>query len=325
MPTPKPTYVDLDGETVYRPPYKQSGIHMTAWPLKASRAALQVVCDKAFNQPSGGAVEYRPMLSTVLLAFANIPKVSSLDARDQNRGYVDEVDICFWMLVGAYKEKNGKKELDHLVWYIPYIWVTNGYTMATGREVYGYPKAFGWANQPLHAHDQGPFWADALVIPTFTPETPVSRQRILDVTRAPEHFDTLTEWAEHEKTEAFLAIAKLLADVGEADCDWALLVNLAKDLLGLHVPSVFLKQFRDATSSTAACYQAIIESNFTIKGFRGAGLLPEGWSVDIRSYASHQIAENLGLGPGPYAVDRGFWIDMDFSADLGKEVWRAPG
>ncbi len=321
----KPTYVDLDGETVYRPPYEQAGTHLTAWPLKADRNALQAICDKAFNQPSGGAVEYRPVLSTVLLVFANIEKVTSLDSRDKSRGWVDEVDICFWMLVGAYKEKNGKKELDHLVWYIPYIWVTNGYTMATGREVFGYPKAFGWANLPLHARDQGPFWADALVIPQFTADTPVTRQRIVEVTREPEHFGSLTEWAEHEKTEAFLAIAKILADVGEADCDWPLLLSIAKDLLGFHIPSVFLKQFRDATSSTAACYQAIIETNFTINGFRGAGLLPEGWSVDVRSYASHQIVKTLGLGPGPYQVDRGFWVNLDFAADLGKEVWRAPG
>jgi len=60
---------------------------------------------------------------------------------------------------------NGKEVLDHVAFYIPYIWVTNAYTMATGRESFRYPKSFGWAEMATSPTSPGPLWADGLVLP----------------------------------------------------------------------------------------------------------------------------------------------------------------
>src|ERR1700752_5191989 len=119
----KPTYVDRNGDIVYRPPYMESRSRLGVWPLASDGAALQRVLDVALNQPSGGAVTYRPLLPAVLLVLANIDQVSSLDARDRECGWVPEQDVCFWILAGAYKNVGGKEELDPLAFYIPYIWV----------------------------------------------------------------------------------------------------------------------------------------------------------------------------------------------------------
>jgi hypothetical protein len=87
---------------------------------------------------------------------------------------------------------------------------------------------------------------------------------------------------------------------------------------------VFLKQFRDAVQPTRACYQAIIEANATITDFRGAGLLPRNWTLQLHQYASHRIVDTLALNPAPHTVHNGFWVDFSFSMDLGQEIWRAP-
>jgi hypothetical protein len=320
----KPEYVDRDGETVYRPPYLQKDTFLTGWLLKSSKPALQKLLDHDLNNPAGGAVDYRPLTSAVLMSLANIQEVSSLDPRDRKKGWIDEVDICFWVLAGAFKEERGRKELDHLVWYVPYIWVTNGYTMATGREAFGYPKAYGWANLPRNPQDPGPLWADGLVIPHFSPRTEVTRQRIFTISRDPDDSESLVEWAAASKVDAFRGIAKLFHDFGDIECDLDFIFNTFKDLLGGHLPMVFLKQFRDAVQPTRACYQAIIEANATITDFRGAGLLPRNWTLQLHQYASHRIIDTLALNPAPHTVNNGFWVDFSFSMDLGQEIWRAP-
>jgi len=320
-------YVDRDNETVYRPPYLQANTFLTSWILPSPKSAQQAILDAHLNACSGGQpYEYRALISKAMLVFANISQVSSLDPRDQERGWIPEIDICTWLLAGAYKMVNGKRELDHLVWYVPYIWVNNAYTMATGREAFGYPKALGFAQLPKDPNDPGPLWADALVLPTFTPTTEVVRKRIFDLARdtsvkvesAPKVFGA------DGKRDAFFEIAKKLHEVGEADCDWELFVKSFEELLGEHLPMVFLKQFRDATDPKAACYQAIVEANATITDFKGAGFLLPGWDLKMNSYASVDIPGHLGFAP-QQRIDLGFYVYFSFSMDLGTEVWRYGG
>jgi len=35
------------------------------------------------------------------------------------------------------------------------------------------------------------------------------------------------------------------------------------------------------------------------------------------------MAQELGIPAGPQAVGQGFWVEFDFTMDLGKEIWRA--
>src|SRR5262249_14304829 len=136
--------------------------------------------DQALNGPAGGAVDYRAITGHAVLSFADIRSISSLDPADVHLGHSDEVDVVFWIPAAAYVEGI----LDHLVFFCPYIWVTNPYAMATGREVYGYPKSLGWAQLPHDANDPGPLWAETMVIPQYTPGTTLQRRRIFTLSRA---------------------------------------------------------------------------------------------------------------------------------------------
>jgi len=255
--------------------------------------------------------------------LADIGKVSCSGA-GAPQGWIPEVDVCTWLLCGAYKLVNGRRELDHLAWYVPYIWVTTADTMATGREVFGYPKAIGWAQLPDDPDDRGPLWADGLVLPTFGPDTEVVQKRLFELVRREPSQDPSPpqKFAASQQREAFEAIARKLHAAGEAECDWSFFVSSFENLLGLHLPMVFLKQFRDVTDPTAACYQAIIEANATVNGFSGAGFLPGGWDLHFYSYASVDLPGKLGFAPRQ-RVDLGFYVYFSFSMDLGKEVWRA--
>jgi len=321
------TYINRDNEIVYPPPYEQADTFLTAWVLPSPKEKQQAVLNAHLNACSGGSpFEYRPLLSHALLVLADIRRVTSLDPGAAQKGWIPEVDICTWLLCGAFKLVDGKRKLDHLVWYIPYIWVTTADTMATGREAFGYPKAIGWAQLPEGPNDPGPLWADGLVLPTFSPETEVVQKRLFDLVRgagctseaAPQTFG-----AGH-KREAFEAIAKKLHEVGQADCDFNFFVQSFAELLGGHIPMVFLKQFRDVTDPSAACYQAIVEANATVNGFSGAGFLPGGWDLQMYSYASVDMPAYLGFEP-KQRIDLGFYVNFSFSMDLGKEVWRAGG
>jgi len=85
----------------------------------------------------------------------------------------------------------------------------------------------------------------------------------------------------------------------------------------------FLRQFRDVAEPDRACYQAIIEAACDLTAWRGGGFLEE-HVLTIRDCASHPLARDLGLAPGPIETGFGFWADFDFDIGAGKELWRAP-
>lgn len=91
--------------------------------------------------------------------------------------------------------------------------------------------------------------------------------------------------------------------------------------------AAFLKQFRDATCPTKACYQAVIEAPISVDfaGARYEVLDPTGFGVTIHDYASQPIASDLGVAAGvELRPDRAFHASFNFDIELGLEVWRAP-
>jgi hypothetical protein len=321
------TYIVRDNEIVYPPPFEQADTCLTAWVVPSPKEKQRAILDAQLNTCSGGdPYEYRPLLSSALLVLANIEKVTSLDPSAAQLGWIPEVDVCTWILCGAYKLVNGKRKLDHLVWYLPYIWVNNADTMANGREVFGYPKALCWAKVPVTPNDSGPFWADALVIPEGPEPQEVVRKRILELTPAPAPNDVPPpqRFDASQKAEAFREIARRLHTTGQADCDLNFFFQTFLELLGGHVPMVFLKQFRSATSSNGACYQAIVEANASINGFKGAGISLSPWQLELPQYASVDVAGNLLTTPIP-RIEWSFNIQFSFSMDLGKVVWSFGG
>lgn len=311
-------YVERDDEIVYRAPYLQKDVFLSSFIVGSPRDKQQAILDQQLNNLTGGTpYRYRAVLDNVALVLADIGQVRSLDPRDSQRGWVAEVDVCWWILAAA--EKDGK--VDHLVWFIPYIWVDNPYTMATGRETFGFPKSFSWSRIPKNPSDlSDPFYCDALVLPTFTPETQVSRQRILELTLGPH--DPVTEMRA-QMIDGIKAFEAVLEHVFKHTISDAILAaKMIAEALSGKMPVVYLKQFRDVIQPDAACYQAILESNTTVHGFHGAGLLPFGFNLRTFPMASVDVAGHLGLD-NTTEVEIAMWAKLDFSVDLARQIWRA--
>lgn len=325
-------YVERGGEQTYAAPFRQSGTKLRAWPLAADPVALQTVVDKYLVAPTGGALSYRAMFPAVLLAHAPIASTRSLTPPDSGYGWTSETDLAFWMLVGRGHMEGSRWVLDGLSWFLPYVFVNVPQTMATGREVYGYPKEV--ARMQTGADTGDPTLvvrAETTVLPVYSPSTALVEKPVLEIRVAASESSPLRVLG--EAREALRGVGHALEHLGleairHPDLDVDVAAVLTQDLLRLEVPMVFLKQFRDVVEPTAACYQAILESPARVEG------LPIGWplfdpaTITIWDYASHPIATELGLGTPTdgklvLTAPLGLEVHFDFVVELAKEMWRA--
>jgi hypothetical protein len=101
---------------------------------------------------------------------------------------------------------------------------------------------------------------------------------------------------------------------------------LVMDLM-MNPTLVFLKQFRDATCPSKACYQSVLEAPISLQlGDASYAVLDQTeFSVTVQNWASHPVATDLGL-PASRALTplRAFEARLGFDVQTGIEVWRAP-
>lgn len=315
-------YIPRGGEQAFAPPFAQTGTKLQGWLLPADLGAQQAMVDRYLNAPmaSESGFSYRAVLPAVLFAIAPIAATRSLTEPDASYGYTPETDVAFWSLVARGHEEGGRFVLDRLLWFLPYVFVDVPMTMATGREVYGYPKELAYLTWPDGDDDPLVLRAETMVLPVYSPETKLVRAPILEVRRTSAEPGLLERLG-----AAFGSLAGALAHLG-VRADLQILEALEHSLVKLEIPMVFLKQFRDVVDPRAACYQAIIESPARVAS------LPIGWptlhevAITIHDYASHPIATELGLGTPSggsltVTVPVGVEVHFDFVVELGQQMW----
>ena len=62
-----PNYVDRGGRQVLRPPIACKNVGVHGFMFEADLAALQRLCDRYLNQPSGGRLKYVPLVPRVII------------------------------------------------------------------------------------------------------------------------------------------------------------------------------------------------------------------------------------------------------------------
>ena len=95
------------------------------------------------------------------------------------------------------------------------------------------------------------------------------------------------------------------------------------------IPILNLKEFRDVTDSTRACYQALVSGPLQLTALHGGGPLLGDYKMAVTTCDSHQVVRDLGLGtPGPdqtiVPLKFGFWLKLDFLTQEGETYWQAP-
>jgi hypothetical protein len=280
---------------------------------------LQDTVDHFLNQPAGDAVTY-----TVLgeLLFNTFLHANRLTSKVEAIGWQPDYESAFWVPLYARGPGPGR---DRLVFWMPYVVLSVSEGMTTGREIWGFFKQTGEVDVPQIMEGQTTFQSRGLVYDPLDTNTQGRIEPLATVTGPGKAGGLVAHWDSLEG--AVRGFHELWSGGPEGfHTGSGFLINTLEELLKGEVELVNLKQFRDAWDSSKACYQALIEGPCKILELRGGGLLPEGFSATIPDWASHRIAWHLGLPMGEeIPAVFGTWVDMDFAAMPGREVWKAHG
>jgi Acetoacetate decarboxylase (ADC) len=295
-------YIEFPGEQTLRPPGDCGDTRFFYFLLRADHDRLRALCDRYFNEPSGGACSYEP-LGIVLLAFTHVERLSSADPL---RGTITYKDIAFWVPVWGGKTAS-------LCLFPPFIFVDEAGTLVTGREVFGLPKQLGRFQMPLRFEDLAEAPAPAFraeVAGTLEPGGPVTWHTLVTVDQIAKE-----EGADHGRLLSLLE--KLLVPEHLRSFkvpDWVSHLTA--------VPALGLKQFRDASEPERACYQAIVEAPLSIVELFGPPkILFDAFEVTLMNLSSHPVAQILGLSDEPQRVPVTFYFEATMRMGTGTVVW----
>ena len=170
-------YVEFGGHRGYRPPFTAKDVHFYGFLVEVKYDQVKQLFDKHLNDPSGGAVKFLPIgfpgKCYVTLSFAALPRQH---ANDPGLGEVPELDFIIWVPGIDVKRMR-------LGWFIPYIFVDSGAAMSTGREVYGFPKQFGWFDMPSPEDEPELFTVETLVIKEYRNGAQATREPLVTIKR----------------------------------------------------------------------------------------------------------------------------------------------
>ena len=310
---PPVDYIPRSGEQVYPPPYSAAGVQLYGFAVRADLATLQTnICDRYLNAPLGGGQRFKPASEHVMFVFNTIDQLRSMTPPFDQRGWFPEQEAAVWMVVADV-------ERERLFWYHPYMLVDNSYALAMGREIYGFPKEFGWFQIPRGPDAPELLSVDTLAVKTFGADTPGLRAPLFTVRRGAAGGEPTVFG---ELKDLFGSVARIAGLEPGFFQALGLAGHMLDDLLAMRLPMAFLKQFRDGAAPLTACYQAIQEVDSRLVKFHGAKLFSDRYHVEIEDLDSHPIRQDLGLPAGPIDVEAAFWTNFDFEIGSATEVWR---
>ncbi len=317
-----PDYRDGDsGLPSMRGPFLQES-QLAAFQFEAGPDQLTSLCDRYLNLSNDQPFRYVLLTPNVILTYADMV-VSSLDERDQQVGQMSEIEVGFWVLTLALRQKGHLAVPDHIACFLPYLFVDNSHVITTGREVYGFNKQIGQFQKPPNIQIPE-FSVDVLGVKAFAPETHFAPERLLEMhyTMPGTSGGSPTTWDSWAEAKSRFEQDLLKQMEVNPENKW---VELGTELIKDNVPVVFLKQFRDAADSHRACYQAVVEAPIQIRQFQQGGFLAGQYTLRINQLASHPVAQTLGLRleNGEQQPLVGAWLKANFVMGEGAEIWKA--
>lgn len=306
-----PDYAFFGGATIPAPPYICTGARLTSFVTRGDETAIKTYLAKSLNAITT-TNRFVPVLGPLVFVLkVDCGALTSTTPPFSGFGTTAETDIGFWLLV-ADTANHGT-----LYWYPAYLFVDNWLALIAGREVWGFPKALCTLTET--ADNNGTLSVATLALKSETPTDKAALAEIFSISPIPAQTESLLE----ELGGGLLALIAACATKIEAPA-WAptLLQNLGA-LLRFPKFGGFLliKQFRDSTSTTAACYQAAIAVLPSLNGLpKSGGASGTMCQLTLQTYASQPIAKDLGLKPGPQDLLALFWVAFDFGLGFGLLV-----
>lgn len=313
-PGPMPSYIARGGEQELVSPCGLAGSQFYVFLLKADTAKLQALMDRLFNTPSDGAVRYEAFWDHVALMFTHVDRLSSADPK---QGWAAYGDIAMWVPV---IDRKAGGLVPTFKMYPVYMIVDNGSTMATGREMYGFPKEMGWFLEPQTPQFLGDLAVDVLGYERSSTTQQMIRNRLWTIQRTSGGPTPASAIIEDARGLVHALETGLKGLFSNLSAEMIILFNLLRD--DFATPALGLKQFRDIADPTRAVFQAIVEAPLGMQKFRSAQILGDKYSFILNDLASHPVAEETGLKLGPQDVSFAFWLYADFVLGTGKTNWQ---
>jgi hypothetical protein len=288
-------YIEYGPIMTAEAPIVCEGADLYVFAVPADLKALNHLCKRVFDHPSGGAVKCRALDAYVILIFGAIKKVS---------GVVGGPGV---------KEKNVLLHVPVLVetadatfpaLFSPFVWVDNPNSMTGGREVFGYAKTFGTIeiNSPP---EPAAFGLDTFG-GNFTDQFWDMHPGLIRVERKQKIADPLF---------SIMDLAGGLGEVGYLLESWS----------GEGVAEIFHKQFRAITDRekgkpAPACLHEIATADYGLFGPAAEiDPLTNLYELKVKHLDSHPVVKELGL---PLTRELpGYRVRTSFRVEHGRVLW----
>lgn len=314
-------YVSHGGDLAYPGPVVCEGANLYGFILEGLPQNLQALCRKVFTDPSGGQADYFPISRYFMLTVGYIPKIYSPSF---NVGYTSEAQAVVWIPTAAVKPSGSKLIAERFAMFPAYTIVSNPYSLATGREMSGFFKGFGWVDVPDTDTVINParLGVDVFGVQHYRANSTTARYPLFELTRlGGADGQAGNEWATLESAFNDLRDHLKSHDPNPIVPSLELGLNLIDDLLHRAMPLVFLKQFRTAVNDGGAAYQAVLEEPTIIQRFRGIKLIDDYQFTLLNDIDSYPWAAELGVASQKAVVS--FKLEMDFTIGAATEIWTA--
>jgi uncharacterized protein with NAD-binding domain and iron-sulfur cluster len=317
QPRELPAYVEYGGRATAPSPFACEGGTLLGLLLHGDGDRIAALVETMFDVPAGRAVEYRSLGSHVMMLIGGFSRVTSLTPPYDRWGAVRETQVSFWIPVLAGRSLGDLFIAERLLMAVPYVLVDNPMSYLGGRETFGYAKTMGRFDPPGGLGDHVGIEAFG---GNFGRNEGADWYPFLDVRGGPR-----TTAAATERSSGPLPLVRhLVGDMPELTeaaevvlGDIQLTTGLIGDLLAGRVGQVFLKEFRDATDGTRACYQAVVEAPVQFQHLE-SGLSARDWSIELHPLDSHPIGRELGIADQEATL--AFDFEMNFVLENGYEV-----
>jgi hypothetical protein len=238
-------------------------------------------------------------------------------------GWASESQSAIWIPVGRIEaDGDGAPRVEELLMFTPYMWVDNPISLASGREIYGFPKAFAWFDLPASDDDATDLGLDVMGIEHFEHDEPLARRPLLRVQQG-EHVHELAGIA----WSSLLHVVEHVRRIGTSGHGVSLRNGLAvaESVIGeLHaggVRQVFLRQLRGIEDGSRASLQQVTAATYRVQRMRAVPLEHE-YSIEISPLDSHPLLRELGLQE-QMTTRAAFRTESDFVLETGSVIWQA--
>lgn len=315
-----PDYVEYSSLATVPGPLTATGATEWAFALEADDDKLEALCQKVFAEPTGGKIDIRPLGHHVLLSLGRIKRLVSNLSPFDTMGWSPEAQVDIWIPAARVSRHGDELHAEEFLMFVPYIWIDNTISLPSGREMYGYPKAFGWALLPEEGADETTFGLDVFGMNYDRDEKP-ERRALIRIERG----NHLPEKAGIEFSR-LLDIGRYLRELVEDEHgepvkeEWRLIGQLWEDARAHRLRQVFLKQIRAIEDGRKAALQQVTEATYRLLEMKGQALDYE-YTCTVERLDSHPLGEELGLAT--QTTGMGFRSESAFMLETGRVLWDA--